>query len=305
MTSERSLSLKVDVCTHDGMRDGVPRLLDQLRRHKAHASFFLSFGPDNSGKALRHIWKPSFLRKMLKSSAPSMYGWRTMLSGTLLPARAIATNHPDLVRRIEGEGHEVALHAWDHRRWQDHLFEMDDAEIASHFRRACDAYASILGHAPRASGAAAWVVTERSLAVQDSIGFDFASDLRGGAPCRLQQGATLFSTPQIPTVGRCIEELLTLGLRSDEELANTLLAEQLSATTAVFAVHAEVEGGPFAAVLERLLPRLVEHFGATRLLGDVARQRSRESWPARRLAYIHLPGRSGQVATSSELPETP
>ena len=304
MTSERTLSLKVDVCTHDGMRDGVPRLLEQFRRHGVRASFFLSFGPDNSGKALRNIWRPSFLRKMLKSSAPSMYGWRTMVSGTLLPARAIATNHPELVRRIEDEGHEVALHAWDHRRWQDHLFEMDDAEIASHYRRACDAYESILGHAPRGSGAAAWVVTERSLAAQDSLGLDFASDLRGGEPCRLQHGRASFATVQIPTVGRCIEELLTLGVQSDEALANTLLAEQVSAKTAVYAVHAEVEGGPYAAVLERLLPQFKQHFGAPRLLGELARERSRDNWPVRRLVYTRLPGRSGQVATSSELAQT-
>ena len=305
MTSSGTLSIKIDVCTHDGMRDGVPRLLEQLRRHAARATFFLAFGPDNSGKALRHAWRPSFVRKMLKSSAPSLYGWRTMLSGTLLSARPIATNHPDLVRRIEAEGHEVALHAWDHRRWQDHLFAMDDAEITAHFRQECEAYEAILGHAPRASGAAAWVVSERSLAVADSFGFLFASDLRGGPPCRLRHGAKLFATPQIPTVGRCIEELLTQGLRGDAALASALLADLRSAETAVFAVHAEVEGGPFATVLERLLPQLAEQFGAPRLLSDVARELSRAAWPVRRLDYTRLPGRSGQVATSSELEATP
>lgn len=305
MTPARTLSLKVDVCTHDGMRDGVPRLLDQLRRHGARATFFLSFGPDNSGKALRHAWRPSFVRKMLASSAPSLYGWRTMLSGTLLPARAIATRHPELVRRIDAEGHEVALHAWDHRRWQDHVFEMDDAEIESHFRRACEAYEEILGRAPRASGAAAWVVSEKSLAVQDRLGLAFASDLRGGPPCRLQHGAGVFATPQIPTVGRCIEELLTQGVRGEDELARALLADLEGAATAVLAVHAEVEGGPFAAVLERLLPRLAERFGAPRLLSDVARELERGGWPVRRLDYTRLPGRSGRVATSAEPTQTP
>ena len=51
MSESRTVALKVDVCTHDGMRDGVPRLLALLSERRVKASFFLSFGPDNSGAA--------------------------------------------------------------------------------------------------------------------------------------------------------------------------------------------------------------------------------------------------------------
>jgi undecaprenyl phosphate-alpha-L-ara4FN deformylase len=305
MTASPTIGLKIDVCTHDGMRDGVPRLLDLLARHRVKASFFLSFGPDNSGKAVLNVLRPGFLKKMLRSSAPSLYGLRTMLSGTLLPARPIATRYPELVRRIAAEGHEVAVHAWDHRRWQDHLEGMDAAEIGSHFARAFEAFERILGRRPRACGAAAWIVTPTSLSVQDGLGLDYAGDLRGGPPCRLRVGGVVLRTPQIPTVGRCIEELLTLGLRGEDELLRALLGDLSGSDPAVLAVHAEVEGGPYQAVLGRLLAKLTAEGVRLSTLAEIAGSMPPERLPACDLAYVELPGRSGRVATAVKPRETP
>ena len=293
----RTLCLKVDVCTHDGMRNGVPRLLDHLKRLSARATFCLAFGPDNSGKAILNVFKPGFAKKMLGSGAPSLYGWRTMVSGTLLPARPIASAFPDLVRRIEGEGHEVALHAWDHRRWQDHVDAMDDAEIRAHYEQAAASYAAILGHAPRGAGAAAWIVNARSLAAQDGLGLSWASDLRGGAPCRLRAEGRVFATPQVPTTGRCIEELLPTGVRGAKDLADALASDLSAADPAVLAVHAEVEGGPYADVLDALLPRLREG-REIRTIGEYVASLDAASLPVRDLAFTPLPGRSGRVATA-------
>lgn len=301
MDTQSTISFKVDVCTHDGMRDGVPRLLDVFARQRVKASFFLSFGPDNSGKAVFHLLQPGFARKMLKSSAPALYGWRTMLSGTLLPARPIAAAHPDIVRRIDAEGHEVAVHAWDHRRWQDHVWSMDEPEIETHFERAFSAYESILRRAPRACGAAAWAVTAASLSVQDALGLTYASDLRGGPVCRLRVGGRDLATPQIPTRGRCIEELLTEGMKSEAELERALLEDLSGPGPAVLAVHAEVEGGPYSGLFERLIPKLVERHGQPRALGEIARALDLAQVPVRALAHARWPGRSGQVSTSTEI----
>src|SRR5260221_13786194 len=147
MSLPSTVALKVDVCTHDGMRDGVPRLLALLAEHRVKASFFLSFGPDNAGKAVKHLFRPGFLKKMVRSSAPSMYGLRPMLSGTLLPARPIAAGHPDFVRDASdevrmsggdrtrgqeraGEHRAQAVHRW--RRASHHLLEEAGTEEVLH-----------------------------------------------------------------------------------------------------------------------------------------------------------------------------
>jgi len=199
------------------------------------------------------------------------------------------------VKRIADEGHEVAVHAWDHRRWQDHLEEMDEREIEAHFEQAFASFERILGRKPKAVGAAAWFVTPRSLRVQDDLGLEYAGDLRGGEPCRLRVEGDVLRTPQIPTTGRCVEELLTLGVRGDEALAQALLDDLSTADPAVLAVHAEVEGGPFAGVLDRVLDAMRDRGRPIRKLEELPRA----ELPERDLRMVALPGRSGKVGTAS------
>ncbi len=80
------LGLKVDVDTLEGFCQGVPALMEVLENHGAKASFFLSLGPDQSGRALFRIFRQrGFLEKMWRTRAPALYGFKTMCYGTLLP----------------------------------------------------------------------------------------------------------------------------------------------------------------------------------------------------------------------------
>ncbi|MBK7642140.1 MAG: 4-deoxy-4-formamido-L-arabinose-phosphoundecaprenol deformylase [Planctomycetes bacterium] len=295
----KRLCLKVDVDTHDGMRDGVPKLVEICGRHGIPATFFLSFGPDNAGKAIFNLLRPGFLKKMLRTSAPSMYGLRTVLSGTLLPARPIATKFPDIVRATEAAGHEIGVHAWDHRRWQDHVWKMEPSEISQHFERSFEAFEAILGHPPAGIAAPAWAVTAQSLALEDKLGLVYASDLRGGPICTLRAGGVELATPQIPTTGRCIEELLAAGVSDENAVLDAIFADLEGAEPAVLAVHAEVEGGPFAALFEKLLARVIGSGVEIVTLESIARTLERASLPRRELAHIELPGRAGLVSSSS------
>ncbi len=293
------LCLKVDVDTHDGMRDGVPRLVEICGRARVPATFFLSFGPDNAGKAIFNLLRPGFLKKMLRTKAPSMYGLRTVLSGTLLPARPIATKFPEIVRATEKAGHEIGVHAWDHRRWQDHVWRMQPAEIAQHFRQSFAAFEAILGHRPAGIAAPAWAVTAQSLALQDQLGLVYASDLRGGPVCLLRADGSRLNTPQIPTTGRCIEELLAAGVSDEEAIVEAILSDLEGADPAVLAVHAEVEGGPFAALFEKLLARVLKSGAEIVTLESVARRLDRTKLPWRDLAHVEIPGRAGRVSSST------
>ncbi|MBA3937400.1 MAG: polysaccharide deacetylase family protein [Planctomycetes bacterium] len=295
------LSLKIDIDTHDGMRTGVPCLLDCLKRHGVPGTFFLSMGPDRSGRAILQMRKPRFAQKMLTTGAPSLYGWRTILSGTLLPARPIATAFPEIVRRLEAEGHEAAIHAWDHRSWQDDLPRFKTARIRAHYDRSLAAYRALTGHDPAGIGAPSWMTTPESLRIQDGYPFQYASDLRGGVPCRLAVHGRELRIPQLPGTGPCLEELLAGGVHGEQALADALLAglRQPTALT-VLTLHAEVEGGPYLPVLERLLPRLAE-FGGIVTMAEAAR-RLAGTLPLRAWCRTALPGRAFPV-TTSRLPD--
>src|SRR5271168_1933216 len=125
------IALKVDIDTHRGLGEGVPRLRRMLSGKGITAAFFVAMGPDNSGRAImRALKNPGFLTKMRRTRAVSMYGWRTVLSGTLLPARPIALAYPQVLRDLARDGFEVGVHGYDHVRWQDHLDELGDGGTA-------------------------------------------------------------------------------------------------------------------------------------------------------------------------------
>ncbi|XLM21240.1 4-deoxy-4-formamido-L-arabinose-phosphoundecaprenol deformylase, partial [Chromobacterium piscinae] len=84
--------MKIDVDTWRGTREGVPRLMEALRRHQAGATFLFSLGPDHTGRAIKRVFRPGFLSKVSRTSVVEHYGIRTLLYGTVLPG-------PDIGRR--------------------------------------------------------------------------------------------------------------------------------------------------------------------------------------------------------------
>jgi peptidoglycan/xylan/chitin deacetylase (PgdA/CDA1 family) len=181
-----AVGLKIDVDTHRGLDEGVPRLLDLLARAGVPASFYVTMGPDRSGRAVLRIFRqPGFLAKMRRSGALRMYGLRTALSGTLLPARPVGRGLPHRVREIESAGFEAGIHGLDHVAWHDRLDRFRPGRVADHLRRAWDAFADATGHPPAATAAPGWHATDESLACQDRMDFDYASDTWGADPsCR-------------------------------------------------------------------------------------------------------------------------
>ena len=248
MGRDRVLGLKVDVDTRRGMEEGVPALLSLLAGFGVRATFFLSFGPDNSGKAVyRMIRNPRFLLKMVRTNAPGLYGFRTALYGTLLKAPMIASAFPALCREIEERGHEVEFHAWDHRTWQDSLPGKGREWIGAWLDKGISAYESCLGHSPRAFGAPAWMLTGTAVEEIARRKWEYLSCTRAPAPFLLE-GTGL---AEIPSDLPCLEEV---GGRKGAEIVVDVLSR---GGAHVYPVHAEVEGGilqdAFVAILRGAL----------------------------------------------------
>lgn len=250
MGRDRVLGLKVDVDTRRGMEEGVPALLSLLSDFGVRATFFLSFGPDNSGKAVyRMIRNPRFLFKMIRTNAPGLYGFRTALYGTLLRAPMIASAFPALCREIEERGHEVEFHAWDHRAWQDRLPGKGREWVSAWFDQGISAYESCLGHPPRAFGAPAWILTGTAVEEIACRKWEYLSCTRGAAPFLLAGTGVV----EIPSDLPCLEEV---GGKNGVRI----IIDALSGDgTHIYPVHAEVEGGilrdAFVAILRGALEK--------------------------------------------------
>lgn len=279
----RILGLKIDVDTYQGMKRGVPRLLSLLRQEGLKATFFLSIGPDASGRAILQILKnPRFLKKMVRTRAASLYGFRTALYGTLLPSPKIALSFPDLVRQIMAEGHEVQFHAWDHRRWQDELAVRPEAWIRDWFRRGIEGFESLTGRRPASFGAPAWLIDDRVLSLVRDLHLDYLSCTRAKEPF-IHEGTDLV---EIPSDLPCFEET---GI---EEGERKILADLASGGIHVLPVHAEMEGGIGAEPFVRLL-RAVKKSDYTMLpLGEIVPFVRRKELVSRRFRLELLPGRA-------------
>lgn len=290
-----TIALKVDVNTFVGTRDGVPRLLEILEQSGIRATFYFSMGPDNSGRAVRRILtRRGFLRKMLRIGACSTYGFRTLLSGTLLPSRMIAESLPEVLRQTELRGHEVGIHCWDHVKWEDYLPWLPKPMTAMELGMASALFEEIMGHRAATTAAPGWAVSADSLEIQDALKLAYCSDSRGYAPFYPVSDGKCFRTMQIPTTWPTVDELLGEGTTTPETLADrymTLLKPGLNVHT----VKAELEGLSLAPCFTALLERLLDRGARFVTLAEAAREFGRTAVDAP-LTMGTVPGRPGRVA---------
>lgn len=289
------IALKVDVDTYAGTRDGVPTLLDIFRDFGIKATFYFSLGPDNSGKAIRRVFtRNGFLRKMLRTRAPSMYGLKTMLYGTLLPAPPIAESFPHILLRTVREGHEAGIHCWDHVKWHDFLPRFSRLATKQELEKAGEEFARIFGRRATTTAAPGWTVSVDSLYIQETMNLAYSSDSRGRQPFYPVMAGHRFRTLQIPTTWPTMDELLGENGINPDTINDHYLA-LVKPGLNVHTIHAELEGGRLSRTFVDLLEKLTAA-GVSFIRLDEAAARFGTDAPASTLVMGEIAGRAGQVA---------
>jgi undecaprenyl phosphate-alpha-L-ara4FN deformylase len=293
------VALKIDVDTHQGLELGVPRLAAMLEREGVAASFYITMGPDNSGRAVLRVFRNrGFLSKMFRTKAVSMYGTRTILSGTLLPSRPIALSFPGIIRDLKARGFEVGVHGYDHVRWQDRLDSIGEVGVRNELEDAFEAYRAILGDASKSFAAPGWRTNDAALIALDAMGLDYRSDTRGVAPYRCVVEGRVLATPEIPTTLPTLDEVMgRRDLSDDSAVREFYLGLCKPEALNVHTIHAETEGmgqlENFTAMIRALKER-----GATFVqLREVAWRLNRAELPACEVVRTTLPGRAGWISS--------
>jgi len=281
------LGLKIDVDTYWGMKNGVPCLLQTLKEFNLKGTFFLSIGPDNSGRAaLQLIKNPLFLKKMMRTKAPALYGWKTALYGTLLPAPMIALSFPEIVKEIISTGHEVQFHAWNHRRWQDDLPYKTEKWIKEWFAQGIASFEKLAGHKPTAFGAPSWLIDDRVLSIIKEYKFEYLSCTRAKAPFIHE----IVNILEIPSDLPCFEEI-------DEKNGVAIISDLLKdGQTHVLPVHAEVEGGIFQNQFLILLEKAISMGINIMPLRELKEKLDIQTMTTRKHKMELLPGRHSACA---------
>jgi peptidoglycan/xylan/chitin deacetylase (PgdA/CDA1 family) len=292
----KTISLRVDVDTLTGSLEGIPALLRMLDKQQMQASFYFCFGPDNSGKAIRRIFRKGFLAKMRRTSPTQLYGFKTMMYGVLIPAPIIWKRAAAQMRLAKEAGHEVAIHGWDHVQYHDLLDRKSRKWLADWFEQAHGAFASVFGEKAKGAVSPAWRCNDTTLDLQEAYGLEYAGDCRGfEAFYPVVQGRTL-ATLQVPTTLPTLDELLGLdGLTADQVNAKVWDLVREDALN-VYALHTEVEGGALAPTFQAFLQGLKDREIRTRTHADWVPELKAAQPPAKAISRREIPGRAGWVS---------
>lgn len=295
---EKILAIKIDVDTDRGTRIGVPNLLALFSELQIPATFLFSLGPDNTGKAIKRVFRPGFLKKVSRSNVVSMYGLRTLLNGTLLPPPHIGRRNEAVIYDTFKAGHEVGIHCYDHIRWQDGLAKMTREDVFAEFAKALFEFQRIFNFPAKTAGAAGWQANALSLAAYDDAKLTYASDARGAYPFFPRIRETIFKTLQIPTNLPTLDELLGRPEYPFDGLKDFYLHRMSANIPNVFTIHAEIEGMKYLSWFKEFLKEAKAHQINFVKVEDIANQvlTQAEQIPICELVQDCVDGRSGTLA---------
>lgn len=295
----KTISLRVDVDTLEGSLKGIPTLLRLLDKHGMQASFYFSFGPDSSGKALRRIFRKGFLAKMRRTKAPQMYGLKTLMYGVLLPAPIIHKQAAAQMRSAREAGHEVGIHAWDHVQYHDLLDRKSREWLQDWYGRSHAAFEGVFGCKAKGAVSPAWRSNDTTLELQEQYALDYAGDCRGLAPFYPMVEGRALGTLQIPTTLPTLDELYGLDGMSERDVNERVWSLIREDALNVYALHTEVEGGMLHGAFDAFLQGLRDRGVRARTHADWLPELKAANPPAKTMVRREVPGRAGWLSFES------
>jgi len=298
----RRIALKIDVDTDRGTLEGVPRLATLLERLDARATFLFSLGPDQTGRALRRVFRRGFLGKVRRTSVVQHYGVKTLLYGTLLPGPHIGRRRGALMREIAKSGFEVGVHTYNHSKWQDGVATAGESWTRRELTLAHDQFTEIFSRPPLVHGAAGWQVNRYVPELERELGFRYASDTRGSGPFIPVVEGRAVGIPQLPTTLPTLDELIGRpDLAATDPISHLLaLTGDLLEGDHVYTLHAELEGNTYVGAFERLLRAWRKRGLQLTDLASCAASLDPARLPRCELIAGRVEGRSGQLAYQGE-----
>jgi undecaprenyl phosphate-alpha-L-ara4FN deformylase len=306
-----TLCLKVDVDTLRGTLEGVPRLIALFEREKVGATFLFSMGPDNTGRAIKRIFRPGFLAKVRRTSVRSNYGLKTLMYGTLIPGPNISKHGQTVMRTVRDAGFECGIHCWDHVGWQDNVMTQSPERTRDQMDRAHERFAEVFGASAPTWGAAGWQMSVEALRHQGTLGYRYASDARANFASDARASNLSHAQPlafwplvrgEVLPVAQVVGTLPTLdeliginGCTADNAHLHLLALTATPSQDHVFTLHAELEGMALLPVMERLLAGWRDQGYSFASTGAYFDSLDAASLPYCELDWREIAGRSGTL----------
>ena len=285
--------------TYRGTKTGVPNLQKILSLHGITASFFFCVGPDNMGRHIFRLLKPEFLKKMMRSNAPNLYGWDILFKGTVLPGPVIGKKCRDIIKSTAMDGHETGLHAWDHYQWQAHILKMNRSQIFNTLQKGFESLAAITGKIPVSSASPGWICNDEILEIKERLPFLYNSDTRGSHIFFPMAGNRILKQPQIPVTLPTYDEIIgrrgICEINYNEYLLSLIKPGQLNVLT----IHAEAEGIHCLNLFENFIRQALSMKIRILPLSELIKEFSSKGLS--RVVSKEIKGRHGKVAIQANM----
>jgi len=241
------LALKIEVSSLQGTREGVPRLIELLKKHQIPASFFFSLGKDQSGKRL--------FNAQFRTAQLAHYDLKTLLYGTLLPAPHIGQHCADILRQVRDAGFEVGIQSYQPFLWQQKVSAASADWTKRQMQLAIDEFTRIFAEPPKTHSAAGGQMNRHAYRLTQQLGFNYASDTRGAEAFIPTWDAEIFNCAQLPTTLPTLDQFIGHDGITEENAAAQFLKMTINHPQQghIFAARAELEGGKWLATFEELL----------------------------------------------------
>jgi peptidoglycan/xylan/chitin deacetylase (PgdA/CDA1 family) len=297
----KQVALKVDVDTCLGTLHGVPALLSLFERFGVKATFLFSVGPDNTGRAIRRVFRKGFLQKVGRTSVLSHYGLRTLMNGVLKPGPHIGKRAGHIMRQVAAAGHEVGIHCYDHVRWQDFVAARDSDWTQLEMQKALDAFRDALQMEPQTIGAAGWQLNRFVIALEEQMGFRYASDVRGREPFFPVMEGKSSNCIQLPTTLPTLDEIIGSNGIDSSNCWETVLQKSREPLPCghLYTLHAELEGMKLMPVMEKLLEQWQTSGFELVMLRQLHASLDPARLAKREIVWGEVDGRSGLLAVEA------
>jgi peptidoglycan/xylan/chitin deacetylase (PgdA/CDA1 family) len=291
------VGLRIDVDFVAGLERAVPWMLDRLRSAGLRATFFVVAGSNRPGTSLRRLTRPGYARRLLRLGPWAIArGLGRSLGGD--GGFLETETQREILRRLVDEGHELAVHGFDHAWWADHAWTATLEQLEAEIERGFEAMRASTGLEVEAWGSPNWRSNDAVAAILQRRGAPYLAECWGREPFVMLDGRGR----EIPLVHLPISmpslESLVFERRLDPTRAIDLMVSSPSASGIdVACMHDYFEGLLRPDLFERFVRTFATSGRKTVTLAEIERavRPGMADLPRSRMTAGELPGFAGEV----------
>lgn len=294
-----TIGLRCDCDFGIGVERGVPYLLDALKARNMRGTFYVTMGPDGFRQHSNRLGSATYRKRirrmnpmgMLKAFGPVYLARQAMgIRGT------VGSSHPDVLKRIVDEGHELGVHGFDHYWWAENISTADRDALKGDMDRALDALRTATGTSASAWASPNWRCSAASLSLLDEYKFPYGADTRGTEPFIPLVPGYEGRLPQLPISMPCLHEISDYKDTTDAAAITDEFVTHVRPGYNVWCIHDYYEGVLRREMFERALDALIRKGCTLVPIRTIAAGLDASTLPARRVISARMPGGRGAVS---------